>query len=49
MRAVGGGQKVIGMTANQVLHVAKEEWFPGRAFFSRDGLGRFGKDLESQP
>ena len=39
MRAVGGGQKVIGMTANQVLHVVKEEWFPGRAFFSRDGLG----------
>ncbi len=39
MRAVGGGRQVVGKAAREVLHVKDEEWYPGRAYYQRDGFG----------
>ena len=39
MRAVGEGHKVLGQTANDILH-AKTRYWPGRALYHREGFGR---------
>ena len=47
MRAVGEGHKVLGQTANDILH-AKTRYWPGRALYHREGFGRIWQGSGSQ-